>query len=369
MLTRDGAEIRYDLGWRTGLWIGLTAVAVIVLFGVIRTVASPLTWLVLGFLLATAVEPVVTTVERLVRRRWAAVALVAGFGLTLGGLVLVFMFPLAAREAGRFATDAPRLVERLGDLPVIGKRLADAGAPAKIEEWVRGLPQRLSTNGEPVERLFRSTLNGTMFAVATAVVFVAAMLDGERVRRGVTRLAPPSRRHSAERAIDIVDRTVGRYFAGSVLIAVLAGSGVLAVGLAAGVPLAPVAAVWVSMTNLVPQVGGLLGGSLFVMLGATQGPTTLVICLAWFLVYQQFENNVLQPTIVGDAVDLSPPTTMLAALVGAAAFGVPGAVMAIPTLGAAKAIAIELGLVVPRPRRDDDMRPSRLRRLLKRLRR
>ena len=139
--------------------------------------------------------------------------------------------------------------------------------------------------------------------------------------------------------------TVGRYFAGSLLIAVLAGCGILIVGLLAGVPLAPVAAAWVMVTNLIPQVGGFLGGALFVLLGATQGPTTLLICLAWILVYQQFENHVLQPVIVGEAVDLSPPVTMIAALVGASAFGVPGALVAIPVIGTVKAIAIELGWV------------------------
>jgi predicted PurR-regulated permease PerM len=65
-----------------------------------------------------------------------------------------------------------------------------------------------------------------------------------------------------------------------------------------------------------------------------------------FLVYQQPENHVIQPTIVGEAVDLSPPVTMMAALVGASAAGVPGALIAVPLLGAAKAIALE---VRPRP--------------------
>ena len=125
------------------------------------------------------------------------------------------------------------------------------------------------------------------------------------------------------------------------------------------------------MTNLIPQVGGFLGGSLFVLLGATQGPTTLLICLAWFLVYQQFENHILQPTIVGDAVDLSPPVTMVAALIGASAFGVPGALVAIPLLGTTKAIVVELGLVRPRGEAQGEApghAPGRVRRLLSRSR-
>jgi hypothetical protein len=55
-------------------------------------------------------------------------------------------------------------------------------------------------------------------------------------------------------------------------------------------------------------------------------------------VYQQIENNILQPAIVGKAVNLSPPTTMLAALIGGAAAGVPGALAATPLVGAAKAL-------------------------------
>ena len=103
-------------------------------------------------------------------------------------------------------------------------------------------------------------------------------------------------------------------------------------------PLAPFIAVWAMVTNLIPQIGGFLGGSVFVLLGVTQGVGTGVACLAWFLFYQQLENHFLQPAIVGEAVDISPAGTMLAALVGGAALGVPGAMVAIPFVGTIKAI-------------------------------
>ena len=65
---------------------------------------------------------------------------------------------------------------------------------------------------------------------------------------------------------------------------------------------------------------------------------TGVACLAVFLVYQNLENHVLQPVIVGRAVRLSPPATMVAALVGVSAGGVVGGLFAVPILGASKAI-------------------------------
>ena len=363
--------VRFDLDWRTALGIALGLVAVVLVFQVARAARDALTWIVLGTLFALALEPIVSQLEKPLRRRWAAVLGVALVGLLGAMALVVIVLPIAAREAGQFAQDAPRLVERMGDIPLVGDRLVEADVPQRVEDWVQKLPGRLGSEEEPLEGLFRSAISGLAAALATGAMVVSVLLDGERLREGIRRLVPAHRRSAADRGLDILYRTVGRYFAGSLLVALLAGCGILVVGLVAGVPLAPVAAVWVMMTNLIPQVGGFLGGSLFVLLGATQGPTTLLICLAWFLVYQQFENHILQPTIVGDAVDLSPPVTMVAALIGASAFGVPGALVAIPLLGTTKAIVVELGLVRPRGEAQGEApghAPGRIRRLLSRSR-
>ena len=109
---------------------------------------------------------------------------------------------------------------------------------------------------------------------------------------------------------------------------------VLTIGLAFSVPLAPLAAMWVLAVNLIPQIGGFLGGSLFTLLAFTASATTGVICLILFLVWMNLENHVITPAIVGQAVDLSPPATMLAAIIGGAAAGVPGALVATPLVGA-----------------------------------
>jgi predicted PurR-regulated permease PerM len=60
-----------------------------------------------------------------------------------------------------------------------------------------------------------------------------------------------------------------------------------------------------------------------------------------FMLYLQLENNVIQPLLVGRAVQLSPPATMAAALIGVSAGGVVGALLAVPLTGAAKAIYLD----------------------------
>ena len=68
--------------------------------------------------------------------------------------------------------------------------------------------------------------------------------------------------------------------------------------------------------------------------------------------YQQLENHVLQPLIIGRAVRLSPPATMVAALVGVSAGGLVGGLFAIPLLGATKAIYLSTRGRAPRPSRE-----------------
>jgi predicted PurR-regulated permease PerM len=136
-------------------------------------------------------------------------------------------------------------------------------------------------------------------------------------------------------------RILGRYFAGSLLLAVMTGLYVLTVGLILGVPLAPLAAIWAMLTNLIPQVGGFLGGSVFVVLALTAGVGVGLLALVLFVTYMSTENYLIQPAVVGSAVNLSPPATMLAAFVGAATAGVPGALVGAPLAGVVKAMYTE----------------------------
>jgi predicted PurR-regulated permease PerM len=126
------------------------------------------------------------------------------------------------------------------------------------------------------------------------------------------------------------------------LVALMAGTVILVLGLALGVPLAPLAAAWITMTNLIPQIGGALGGIPFVLLGLTQGVGTGLACAAGFLIYQQCENNLIGPVVIGKVVKLSPPVTMAAALIGVSAGGVVGALIAVPIVGAVKTFYMEL---------------------------
>jgi putative heme transporter len=334
---------RVDLDWRSVVVAMAAFVGVVVATGLVRSAPRTLTALTVGTLLALALNPVVAVVQRrLVVRRTVAVALVLSALAVLLALVVALAVPPAVRQARELRTELPDVVRQLEELPVVGDDLRKGDVPDKVRRWVEELPDRLEGDTTPIEEAGRVVVDSLLIGFVTLLVAVTLLLDGERVLAALRRLVPDRHQGRAHRMADLAYQVVGRYVAGSLLVAGTAGLAVLVAGLLLGVPLAPLLAVWVAVFDLVPQIGGAVGGIPFVLLGFSQGALTGVACAVFFVLYTQFENHVLSPLVVGQAVKLSPPATMTAALIGVSAAGVVGAMVAVPLAGAAKAVYLEL---------------------------
>ncbi|HET7655296.1 MAG TPA: AI-2E family transporter [Acidimicrobiales bacterium] len=332
-----------DLDWRS-VAVALGAfVSLLALTGFVRGARDTMTSAIIGLLLALALNPLVSAVQgRVGGRRAPAVAVVLIGFLVAVGVLVALLGPPTVREARNLRHDLPRVVRQVDDLPVFGDDLRKAHASQKLQRWIEDLPDRLEGDTTPIERAGRTAISGLLSAVLTIALAVALMLDGPRLLAGLRRLVPVERRAEAERLADLGYQVVGRYVAGSVFVALIAGVFVLVTGLALGVPLTPLVAVWVGVFDLVPQIGGAAGGIPFVLLAFTKSALTGVITGVLFVLYLQIENHVIQPLVVGKSVKLSPPATMTAALVGVSAAGVVGALVAVPLVGALKVAYLEL---------------------------
>lgn len=337
----DSTPVVLDLHVGSALIALLAMVGALAVLELFQSAQSALTQVAVGVLLALALDPIVVRVRRRLRTSRATAVAVVGTGLAaIFAAVLVLLAPQAVAEAGDLAETLPETVERTYSWPLVGDQLADVDAAERVEEFIDQLPVEL--DDDTIATGAQAALGGLQTLSLVLMVAVAVLIDGETLVARARRLLRPDHRPRADELGRIAYRTIGNYFAGSLTVALLNGLVILSAGLALGVPLAPLAAIWASITNLIPQVGGFLGGSFFVLLAVTDGAVTGVIALVVFLVYQQLENNVIQPAIVGSRVNLSPPTTMLAALIGGAAAGVPGALAATPLVGTVKAIYLEL---------------------------
>ena len=351
--------------WSFVLLAGAALVA-LALFAISSVATDVLTGIGVGVLLGLAISPVVAAVQRRWNTSRGLAVVVVGTGLALAiGAVVVLVAPAAVEQSREFSEELPETVRDFYSWPIIGPRLERADAASEVEKWIEDAPATIddATLADMGERL----LGGVLSAVVVLVTALGVMVDGPVSVARVRALVPATRRPRVDRLGRIVYQTFGSYFAGSLFVAVLAGLVILSTGLLLGVPLAPVAGLWATLTNLIPQVGGFLGGGFFVLLALTQGPVEAAVALAVFVAYNNLENHVIAPAIVGRAVNLSPPATMLAALVGAAAAGVPGALVATPLMGAVKAVYLDRRGEMPEP--EPQQARERFSRFLRRRRR
>ncbi|HWI06722.1 MAG TPA: AI-2E family transporter, partial [Solirubrobacteraceae bacterium] len=93
--------------------------------------------------------------------------------------------------------------------------------------------------------------------------------------------------------------------------------------------------------GLIPLVGATIGGVLILIVTLfTDFPSATIIYGLFLILYQQVENNVLQPFIFKRTVNVPPLVVILAILAGSSVLGVVGALVAIP-LAAALLIVVK----------------------------
>jgi putative heme transporter len=333
--------ITVPTGWRAAVLAVVMLASGVVVWELVHSIAPAIVWMVVGGLVAVALGRPIALLQRRARiGRQPAAAIVLA---TLSFLMVVVT--LAGVEDGARATTAvterlPEVVAELEDTRVIGPWLRDREASVWVEEQMSDIPQRLE-RARPEEWL--PTVGARLVDLFWTVVFaMALLLDGPRLLRSMERRVPARHRRQYARITAATGTALAGYMAGAALIATINGTVVFTIALVLGLGLAPILAAWAFIWNFVPQIGGFMGGVPVILFGLVAGPLQGLFAGLAYFTYQFVENHVIQPAIIGAAIDVAPWGTLIAALVGGAAAGVVGAVVITPLVGVLRVIRAEL---------------------------
>ncbi|MGY5882668.1 AI-2E family transporter [Modestobacter lacusdianchii] len=212
-------------------------------------------------------------------------------------------------------------------------------------------PQQVAdVRNQIVSRLYEATPSpedgarmGVVVLGAIVLVFFLVFFllkDGDRMWAWLLERVPDRNRARVDGAGRAAWATLAGYVRGVLVVALIDAIGIGAALLLLGVPL------WLSLTLLtflgafVPIVGATVSGAVAVLVTlVTNGVTDAVVVLVVVLVVQQVEGNVLQPVIMGRAVQLHPVVILLGVTAGGLAAGVAGALLAVPVLAVAYRVA------------------------------
>src|SRR3954469_1706126 len=313
------------LGVACGLWVLWTARQVI-------------TWILVAAFLALALNPAVDLLHQRGVRRGVSAGLIYLFAiLVVAGIGWLLAPPLVDQVSG-FGRAAPGYVHQL----TAGKGpLGFLERDYHIVEKARQLASNQSGGGASkllggagtVVSLTRSVVTAVVGFVTILFLTLFMILEGPSwIERGLQSMAPAARPRWRNVGRQIA-QTVSGYVTGNLFLSVIAGvtSGiVLAI---AGVPFPVALGLLVGILDLIPLAGATLAGTVLAIVAFLTSITAGIVVVAFFVLYQQVENHVLQPLVYGRTVQLSPLVVLIAILIGAEVAGVLGALGAIPIAG------------------------------------
>ncbi|RJQ82069.1 AI-2E family transporter [Pseudonocardiaceae bacterium YIM PH 21723] len=341
-LGRPGKPLNHRSPYFIGM-LGAAGVATTYLaLQLLITAKDMLVLIGLAWFIAIGLEPMVSWLVGRRFPRWLAVSSVFAVGLGLLGVFLAAAIPVIAGQAAAFADALPEHLRRLHetngslarwsdrlDLEQHLHRLLDGGA---LMEGALGA-------GEAVLGVLGQVLVGTVLTI----YFLA---DLPRIRRGLYRLVPHSRRPRAILIGDEIFAKVGGYVLGTLIIAVIAGSVTFLWLISLGISGALLLAVTVGLLDLIPVVGATLSAAIVSLVVFGSSVPLGVATIVFFVGYQVLEDYVLVPRVISRVVQVPALVTVVAALLGGALLGVIGALVAIPIAAAILLILREV--VFPR---------------------
>lgn len=314
--------------------------ATIYLLTLVPHVLSPFIW---ALVTAYIFQPIINALQRASRlpRRFISAVLFFVLFLSLG-LVIGAAMPILRRQAIELAYQAPGMIQAVDlqlrtrspqiaarfdiDSTALQRQIADL-----TNQWTQAAPRRALG---VLQQLFAFLLEFLVYLVATFYF----MLEGDRIYAAARRLIPARFHRESDRLIFEINRTLGGYLRGQVLLVVIMSSVTYVALSVYGVRYAGVLAVATGLLELIPILGPWTAGTIAVGVAALQ-PTTpfgwtnltlaIVVGVTYF-VLRQLEDTLVIPTLIGRIVNLHPLIMIFTLLAGTTLGGVLGLFLAVP---------------------------------------
>ncbi len=323
-------QVAAAVSWRVLAVAGMVVVVGYVVIA-LRVVVVPVA---VALLLTALLGPVVDWLTRHRVPRGLATLVVLIAGLTLIGGLLAFVIQA-------FVAGLPALqVQVATSIQAIRVWLQDPPfglPPVNLQSLLDSLSGSVSANRHAITSGVLSTaftvgqyLTGAALALFTLIYF---LYGGRSMWRFLLGVVPRSVRGRVDAAGQRGFASLVGFIRATVLVAMVDAVGI-GIGLVAvGAPLVAPLAALTFLAAFIPVIGAVLSGvvAVLVVLVAKGGVAALIV-LGVVIGVQQLEGNVLQPLLMGRAVELNGMAVVLAVAVGSVLAGIAGALLSVPLL-------------------------------------
>lgn len=323
-----------DIPARTVLRVVTIVVLAVLALYLIYLLRKPIGWVFFATFIAVAVSGPVNRLNRHMRRGFAIAIVYLTVVLVPAGLTALVVPPLVT-QGTNLAEDLPNYARDVQDYVNKNRRLRELDEKydltGQLQKQADQLPARIGDAAKVLSDIGLGLVNSVFALVNILILSIFIVAGGRRWTDAALKLRPEAERERVRRILDSTASAVGGYVQGALTIALIAGVQAFVVMEILGVPFAAPLAVLAGLASLIPLVGATVAAIVIGLVTLFNDfPTDTIIWAVWAVVYQQIENNIIQPQVQRRTVQVQPIVVLIAVLFGSTLMGVVGAVVAIP---------------------------------------
>ena len=330
-----------------------TSIIVLAIFAyLIYLVRDTLSLVVIAFLIAYVLTPVVKIFERFGVNR---TLVVAGLSIVILGILIITALVIidwVTEQLSILQEDLPNMTEKLktritDGVSKLNKRIPQLESLKLSEkltvENIQGWIYSRIANALSVIK----GVSGKIMPVISMLVIVPFMTffmlsGGERAKKRFIEMMPNRYFETTLVLINELDRQLGQYLRSRVLeTIILSVVGVIGFAIM-GVRFSVFLGILAGVANIIPYFGPVLGAipaCIIALIYHPLGGWSVLLVIALTFLLQFIDNAIIFPMVVGKSVDLGPVTTILVVLIGSQFFGLLGLLMAVPIAAMIKVAA------------------------------
>ncbi len=296
--------------------------------------------LIIAIIIATVLHPVVNFFIRFKLNRVVAIVIT----LFLALIVIAAFGTLLFSQVSRFTESLPKLIDKFID--ILNQTLTWASgyfdiSPQKIDAWItKTKAELINTSSAAIGKTLVNVGSGLVVLFLIPVYIFMILFYQPLLIEFFRRLFGASNRSEVSEIITQIKTLIQRYLIGllieAAIIAALYSIGLLILGIEYAIILGIIGA----LLNLIPYLGSMIAASLPMMIAIVTktSPWFALLVMALYVFIQFIDNNYIVPKIVASKVKINAFISIIAVIVFAALWGIPGMVMAIPLTAIVKLI-------------------------------
>lgn len=321
-------------------------IAVVLAMIPIGWVISQASILVIPLLVATLLAALLRPLySRLLAWRWpkglALIATLLALFLAVGALLALVVSAFSGGfhlDMGRLQTQYQTALQWLRDSPLHVTEQQITAAVEEVTSWVQSNVSSIVSGAVTAGSTVVSIATGSLVTLFALIFY---LLDGRRIWLFIVGLFPRPARAAVDGAARRGWVSVGHYARVQVIVALIDAVGITIGALFLNVPFAIPIGIIVFLAAFVPFLGAIASGGLAVLVALVYNDLwNALIMLAVVIAVMQIEAHILQPLIMGNAVEIHPLAVLLSVSAGSLFAGIAGAVFAVPIVAALK-VAIQ----------------------------